>query len=88
MKRIGELDEEEFLGDIKASGRRERGELKRIMEDLILGEEISWNQKAKTKGVIEWDDNSKLFHRIVSGRKANKLINKIESAEGGITNRR
>jgi len=82
MKRIEELDKEDFLGNIEASGRRERGELKRRMEELILREDISWNQKAKSKGVIEWDNNSKLFHRIASGRKVNKLINKIENAVG------
>lgn len=31
--------------------------------------------------MIEWD-NSKLFHRVASGRKGNELINKIESSDG------
>ena len=54
------------------------------MEELIVKDEISWNQKVKVKGVIEWDNNNKLFHRIASGRKANKLINKLENLNGEV----
>ena len=36
----------------------------------------------KARGEFEWDNNSKLFHRVASGRKVNKLINKIEGSDG------
>ena len=43
---------------------KERVGLKKRLEELILRQEISWNQKARITGVNEWDNNSKLFQRV------------------------
>lgn len=80
LNRIGELDEMEIIGELDENRRVER----RKLEETILREQISWNQKVKIKGVTEWDNNSKLFHRAASRRKANKVINKIEGSEGSV----
>lgn len=52
--------------------------------DIVRKEEISWNQKAKMKGVRECDGNSRLFHRIVNNKKVNKMISKLEREDGSI----
>ena len=60
--------------------------MKDKLEKLILKEEISWRQKARIKWVWEWDNNSKLFHKVVNFRKGNKLINKLEKDNGNVFN--
>ena len=62
----------------------ERRELREKFGDLVLKEEISWNQKAKIRGVREWDGNSKLFHWVVNNKKVNKMISKLEKKDGSI----
>ena len=53
LSRIGELDKIKFRGELDKNKRVEQREL----EDTILREEISWNQKVRIKGVTEWDSN-------------------------------
>ena len=84
LSKIGELDALEASGNMGESDRRQRGELRKRLEELILKEETSWYQKTRLKGIIEWDNNLKLFHRIASGRKVNKMINKIENTNGEV----
>ena len=84
LDRIKKIDEEETRGDIGVDLIRVRRELRKKFGDLVLKEEISWNQKAKMKGVIEWDGNSKLFHRIVNQKKTNKMIYKLEKEDGSV----
>ncbi|KAM7473290.1 hypothetical protein LguiB_020533 [Lonicera macranthoides] len=52
----------------------------------MMLKEVSWNEKAKVRGVTEWDANSKLFHRIVNQRKVNKFISKLEREDGSVVN--
>ena len=84
LKRIQEIDKEEVRGVLREEVVIERRELKEKLGDVLLKEEVSWNQKAKVKGVVEWDANSKLFHRIINQKKVNKLICKLEKEDGSI----
>lgn len=59
--------------------RKERMDLKNQMEEVVLKDKILWNQKIKFIGVIMWDNSSKIFHRIASGREMNKILNKLEN---------
>jgi hypothetical protein len=63
----------------------ERKQLQRQLGEIFFREILSWYQKTKTRGVIELDNNSKLFHRIANGGKPSKIINKSESNDGRIS---
>ena len=84
MEKVKEIDLKEESGNIDDNLRKERWELKDNLEKVILKEEISWRQKARIKWVREWDNNSKLFHKIVNMKKCNNLINKLEKDNGKI----
>ena len=84
LKRVKTLDELEGRSELSDQLSEERRGLKVRLEDLIKKEEISWNQKVKVKWVKEWDNNTKLFHRIASGRRLNKVLNKIELENGDL----
>ncbi|KAM7469396.1 hypothetical protein LguiA_007579 [Lonicera macranthoides] len=84
LRRIEELDKIDYSSRLNEDERLERGALRRKLEELLVKEEVSWHQKAKVKGVIEWDNNSKLFHRVASGRKVNNIINKLENVSGEV----
>ena len=88
MMKIKEIDLKEESGNINAILRKERCDLKNTLEDLILKEEISWKQKARVKWVREWDNNSKLFHKIVNMKKGSKLIKNLEKDNRGNFGRR
>ena len=74
LKRIGEIDAIENSGLMEEELKIERAELKGKFEGILMQEDISWNQKAKIRGVREWDGNSRLFHRIMSQKKVNIMI--------------
>lgn len=75
MERIKEIDREEVDRTIGEEVKMERRDLKAKLDDLLHKEEISWNQNG----------NSKLFHRIVSQNKMNKMITKLERQDGTIS---
>ena len=86
MKRLEQVKKEiklwnkESFGDVRLA---KNAVLKRISE---LDEKERKNSLVEMERIErrEWDNNSKLFHRIASKRKANKLINKIENVRGEI----
>ncbi|KAM7498116.1 hypothetical protein LguiA_022530 [Lonicera macranthoides] len=86
LERIQNIDKLEVRGILGEELKKERQDLREIFGELVLREEISWNQKAKVRGVREWDGNSKLFHRVVNNKKINKIISKLEKDDGSIVN--
>lgn len=47
------------------------------LESLLSYEETFWKQKSKHKWLKEGDGNTKIFHRIVNGRKRKNSITKL-----------
>lgn len=64
------MDEEEAVNGLDDVQRKERWNLRKRLEELILREEISCNQNVKIKVVAEWDNYLKLFHRMQVERRS------------------
>ena len=87
LDRIQKIDELETRGILREDLINEMRGLREKFGELLLKEEISWNKKAKVRGVREWDGNSKLFHlfrRVVNSKKVNKMNSKLEKEDGCI----
>lgn len=62
----------------------ERSRAKINLEELLFQEEVMWRQKSKALWAKEGDNNTRMFHSIVNGRKNRNMIKKLESLEGNI----
>jgi len=50
---------------------------------LLREEEIKWFQRAKTKDLLEGDNNTKYFHMVANGKRRKTRIFQLEQ-EGGV----
>lgn len=57
----------------------------KISNELVIlnKEEQNWRQKTSLKWVKEGDANTKLYHRVVNGRRRRNEIKELE-LEGGV----
>ena len=60
-----------------------RSQAKINLEELLF-QEVVWRQKSKALWAKEGDNNTRMFHSIVNGRKNRNLIKKLESWERNI----
>ena len=51
---------------------------------LLRKEEIKWYDRAKTKNLLESDDNTQYFHLVANGKHRKQRIFKLELEEGVI----
>ncbi|XP_074360471.1 uncharacterized protein LOC141700659 [Apium graveolens] len=59
-------------------------EEKKILEDLLLSEELYWQQRAKSFWLQDGDSNSKFFHAYATGRRKKNQIDKLKNENGEV----
>ena len=72
--------------DIDGSMGREINKLRRVITDLLDGEEIMWQQRAKVQWLGLGDKNTKYFHSKASKRKKKIMILGLEDEKGNWCN--
>ena len=72
--------------DIDGSMGREINKQRRVITDLLDGEEIMWQQRAKVQWLGLGDKNTKYFHSKASKRKKKIMILGLEDEKGNWCN--
>lgn len=78
--KIQETDRLEEEGFINIFLYSKRSQAKINLEELLF-QEVVWRQKSKALWAKEGDNNTRMLHSIVNGRKNRNLIKKLESWE-------
>ena len=86
--RLKELDMLESSEVWSEELRREREDLKKTLNDIMVKKDIVSKQKLKVQWGKEGDVNSRLFHSLLNARKSKNLISKIELDSGEVLTRK
>ena len=85
--RLKELDREESSSNWSDELRKERVNLKKELNGILVKKEILVRQKMKIRWAKQGDANSSLFHRLLNARKSKNFIFKIELDNGEVMTR-
>lgn len=82
LKEIHSLDRLELDNFLTEDNRVRRHKLRIELNEILLREETSRRQKMRIQWARDGDANSKLFHRMASGRRRKSLIKELELENG------
>lgn len=58
------------------------GNLMEELNDIMLQEEILWQQKNNLQWLLEGEQNTRFFHQTMANRQRNKYVNRLKSKNG------
>jgi mannosylglycoprotein endo-beta-mannosidase len=81
---IDDLDKKEETNALSNQELDLKHYLNERLVHLLREEEIKWYQRAKTKDLLEGDDNTQYFHLVANGKYRKQHIFKLEQEDGVI----
>jgi exonuclease III len=85
LGRLDILDKKAETGLLSTQEVDMRNFLRNRLAAMLREEEVKWYQRAKTKGLLEGDANTKYFHLVANGKHRKTRIYKLLDGDGVIS---